>query len=49
MPLPRARDYAEAWGSRFVDAGEAGHINGDSGLDEWPIGLGLLSELRAAR
>jgi hypothetical protein len=24
--------FAEAWGSRFVDIGAAGHINGQSGL-----------------
>lgn len=43
----RARECAEAWGSRFVDAGEAGHLNGDSGLGEWPLGFALLAELRA--
>ncbi len=28
-----------AWGSAFVDAGEAGHINVDSGHGPWPEGL----------
>ena len=36
---------AQAWGSRFVDIGEAGHINADSGLGIWPLGLDLLAEL----
>jgi len=47
VPLSRGREYADAWGSRFVDAGEAGHLNGDSCLGDWPFGFALLSELRA--
>lgn len=38
-----------AWGSAFVDAGEAGHINAASGHGPWPEGLmsfgGFLSRL----
>ncbi len=30
---------AETWGSTFVDAGEAGHINSESGHGPWPEGL----------
>lgn len=33
-----AEDIAAAWGSLFVDAGEAGHINADSGYGPWPEG-----------
>jgi len=33
-----AGDIANAWGSRFVDAGEAGHINAESGHGPWPEG-----------
>jgi predicted alpha/beta hydrolase family esterase len=33
-----AQDIAKAWGSRFIDAGEAGHINADSGHGPWPEG-----------
>ncbi len=40
-----SRSAAEAWGSDFVDAGAAGHINADSGLAEWPKGLRLLAGL----
>jgi len=36
---------AEAWGSQLVDAGQAGHINADSGLGVWPEGLSLLEGL----
>ncbi len=34
--LARARHFADAWGADFVDAGECGHINADSGLGDWP-------------
>lgn len=36
---------AHMWGSDLVDAGNAGHINADSGLRQWPEGLRLLSNL----
>ncbi|MEN3791883.1 alpha/beta hydrolase [Fulvimarina sp. MAC3] len=38
-PFDAAEDIAGAWGSLFIDAGEAGHINGDSGHGPWPEGL----------
>jgi len=34
-----AEDLAGAWGSLFVDAGEAGHLNAESGHGPWPEGL----------
>jgi uncharacterized protein len=40
-----ARELAEAWGARFVDAGELGHINADSKLGTWEAGRVLLDEL----
>ena len=36
VTLERARAFADAWGSRFVEIGDAGHINGDSGYGAWP-------------
>lgn len=42
----RSRALAEAWGSRFVDAGNSGHINADAGFGPWPLGEALLAELR---
>jgi prephenate dehydrogenase len=45
LPLDRARELAHAWGSRLVDIGPAGHINGDSGLADWPEGKRLLRHL----
>ena len=34
--------YARAWGSEFVRLQNAGHINIESGLGAWPLGLELL-------
>ena len=42
----RARTFAESWGSRLVTVGDAGHINSQSGLGDWPAGFALLQELR---
>lgn len=36
---------ARGWGSRFVDAGQAGHINAKSGFGYWSDGEVLLDEL----
>ncbi|HXZ80700.1 MAG TPA: alpha/beta hydrolase [Terriglobales bacterium] len=44
--LERSRSLAEAWGSRFVNAGPAGHINADAGFGPWPLGEHLLAEMR---
>ncbi|MCB1926693.1 MAG: alpha/beta hydrolase [Rhodocyclaceae bacterium] len=41
----RARQFAGAWGCRLVDAGPVGHINADSGLDDWPTGQAILAGL----
>ncbi|MDP2262388.1 MAG: alpha/beta hydrolase [Hydrogenophaga sp.] len=38
----RAQGLAESWGSRFVDLGNAGHINAESGLGDWPAGVKML-------
>lgn len=41
----RAQAFASAWGSRFIDYGQSGHINADSGLGDWPQGHALLMQL----
>ena len=41
----RARQMAADWGAATLDLGEAGHINADSGLGDWPAGLALLQAL----
>ena len=44
----RARQFADAWGADFIDAGERGHINADSGLGDWPEAHAQLLRLMAA-
>jgi predicted alpha/beta hydrolase family esterase len=44
----RARGFAQAWGARLVELGDAGHINAESNLGEWPEGHRLLAELAEA-
>ncbi len=46
--LEFARACADAWGSRFVNIGKAGHINAASGLGNWEEGHRLLEELSKA-
>ena len=41
----RGLQLAAGWGSQIVTLGRAGHINGDSGLGDWPEGLALLRDL----
>lgn len=41
----RAAGLAQDWGATLVDAGARGHLNGDSGLHDWPEGLALLHAL----
>ncbi len=41
----RAHAFAQAWGARFVDIGDAGHINAESNLGDWAEGHRLLEEL----
>lgn len=45
IQLHRAHRLADFWGSRFVDAGNAGHINAASDLGSWPLGKQLLASL----
>jgi predicted alpha/beta hydrolase family esterase len=41
----RAQGMASDWGARIVDAGARGHLNSESGLGDWPDGIGLLRSL----
>lgn len=45
ISLDRAQEFARAWGSRLVNIGDAGHINGDAGYGEWPEGERILAEM----
>ena len=49
VTLQRARQFAAAWGGRFVNLGRHGHINSASALGDWPEGRGLLAELLGER
>ena len=45
--LERSRQMAADWGSAWHDTGARGHLNGDSGLGDWPEGRALLMALGA--
>jgi len=47
--LARAKSFADAWGSEFMDYGARGHINAESGLGDWPEGRVLLAQLSSSR
>ena len=49
MAIGRARVIAKLWEASFVDAGDAGHINVESGHGPWPEGRRWLDRLRAPR
>jgi len=40
----RARAFAAAWGSKLIEIGDAGHINGATGYGPWPEGEQMLEE-----
>ncbi|MGL4973835.1 MAG: RBBP9/YdeN family alpha/beta hydrolase [Bosea sp. (in: a-proteobacteria)] len=50
--VDEAQELAGAWGATFSDAGDAGHLNTESGHGPWPEGLmrlaGFLRTLSAA-
>ena len=45
VTLERAQQFATAWGSEFVNIGDAGHLNVASGYGEWDAGLEILKKL----
>ena len=46
--LDYAKSWARVWGSRFVNIGDAGHINTSSGLGDWQDGLDMYKQLAAS-
>lgn len=42
-----SRRRAGQWGSGVVEIGSFGHINGQSGLEDWPYGMSLLTSFIA--
>jgi predicted alpha/beta hydrolase family esterase len=45
VTLERAQQFADAWGSEFVNIGDAGHIYVGSGYVDWDAGLNILKKL----
>ncbi len=45
IDINSSRLLAIYWGSSFVNIGKKGHINANSGLNQWPAGLRLLKAL----
>ena len=43
--LTRAKQFADAWGSKFINVGAKGHINFVAGFGGWNEGLELLKRL----
>ncbi len=43
--IERSAQFADTWGSEFVNVGAAGHINPRAGFGEWKEGERILSEL----
>ena len=43
-PAPTAA-LAHDWGAELLSIGAAGHVNGESGLGDWPVGRALLDRL----
>lgn len=43
--IERSRALAQRWGSTFISAGAAGHLNAASALGRWPYGQALLNTL----
>ena len=41
----RARQFADAWGAEYIDAGPSGHLNAQSSLGDWPVAHAQLDRL----
>jgi predicted alpha/beta hydrolase family esterase len=46
LSFEKAQHWAENLGSRFVDLGDAGHINSDSGFGAWQQGFDLFGRFK---
>jgi predicted alpha/beta hydrolase family esterase len=45
--VPRALEMAADWGSASHAIGGRGHVNGESGLGDWPAGIARLQHLNS--
>lgn len=48
MQVAKAEQWADHWESRFINIGNAGHINVAAGFGAWPQGLEIFEQLRQA-
>lgn len=48
ITIERATHFANSWGSKLINIGDAGHINVLSGFGEWSAGLEILQSLDAS-
>ena len=46
-PFDKAEEMAGSWGSLFMDAGDSGHLNHESGHGPWPEGLMVFARFLA--
>jgi predicted alpha/beta hydrolase family esterase len=46
VAFDRSRQFTRSWGAAFVDAGEVGHINIESGHGPWAEGEAILQDLQ---
>ncbi|TPN86833.1 RBBP9/YdeN family alpha/beta hydrolase [Aquimarina algicola] len=44
VSIDRAEYFSNNWGSEFVNIGDAGHINADSGFGNWKEALEILNQ-----
>jgi uncharacterized protein len=47
--LAAGRAIAAAWGAGCIELGANGHINGDSGLGDWPAGHAMVLDLAGSQ
>jgi uncharacterized protein len=47
--LAAGRAMAAAWGAGCIELGAYGHINGDSGLGDWPAGHAMVLDLASSQ
>lgn len=45
----RSRQMAADWGAQYTSIGPRGHVNAESGLDDWPEGRRWLQELKKSK
>ena len=46
--IQQSEQYADVWGSEFINAGDLGHINSKSELGQWHWGLQILNRLQSS-